>query len=207
MQTVSKPTTNPGEPMRNRPHTTYVTALGVCLVVLTAACAKKDQQAAGDTMTASSTTAVADTGANRSLYDRLGGKPAITAVIDTFVARVAADSRINKKFAHSNIPRVKSELVDQVCAQTGGPCTYTGRTMKEAHRGMKVTEGEFNALGDDLVAALNAFKVPKKEQDELMGALSAMKGDIVEVQSKATGTALPASFKPAPALDTSSTKR
>ncbi len=194
--------------MRNRPQASYVyvTALGVCLVFLSVACAKKDQQATSDTMTASSTTAVEDTSANRSLYDRLGGKPAITAVVDTFVARVAADARINKKFAHSNIPRVKTELVEQICAQTGGPCTYTGRTMKEAHRGMKVTEGEFNALGDDLVAALNVFKVPKREEDELMGALASMKGDIVEVQSKATGTPLPASFKPAPALGASAAK-
>lgn len=185
--------------MRNRPHTTYVTALGVCLVFLSAGCAKKDQQATGDTMTASSTTAVADTGATRSLYDRLGGKPAITAVIDTFVARVAADSRINKKFARSNVPRVKAMLVDQVCAETGGPCTYTGRSMKEAHRNMAVTEGEFNALVEDLTATLDQFKVPEKEKSELLTALGSMKGDIVEVKSAATGTRLPAGFKPAPA--------
>jgi hemoglobin len=185
--------------MRNRPRTTYVTALGVCLALLGVACSKKDQQAS-DTIAASSTAAVADTGASQSLYNRLGGKSAITAVVDTFVARVAADARINKKFAHSNIPRVKTELVDQICLQTGGPCTYTGRTMKEAHRNMKVTEGEFNALVEDLVSALNTFSVPKKEQDELLAALGSMKGDIVEVKSTATGTPLPASFKPAPAL-------
>jgi hemoglobin len=192
--------------MPNRLRSPYITTVGFVALFGVIGCSKKDQ-AAVDT-TASSTAAVtSDTSASRSLYDRLGGKSAITAVVDTFVARVAADARINKKFAHSNIPRVKSELVDQVCAQTGGPCTYTGRTMKEAHRGMKVTEGEFNALGDDLVAALNVFKVPKKEQDELMGALASMKGDIVEVQSKATGTPLPASFKPAPALSTSAAKQ
>ena len=207
MQTVEpsmSTTTIPGEPMRNRPHTIHVTALGVCFVLVAAACAKKEK-AGDDTVAASSTTTTVDTTPPKSLYDRLGGKAAIASVVDTFVARVAADTRINKKFAHSNIPRVKAMLVEQICAQTGGPCTYTGRTMKEAHRGMKVTEGEFNALGDDLVAALNKFNVPKKEQDELMNALAAMKGDIVEVPSKATGTALPAGFKPAPALDT--TKR
>jgi hemoglobin len=134
------------------------------------------------------------------LYDRLGGKSAITAVVDTFVARVAADTRINKKFARTNIPRFKTELVDQICAQTGGPCTYTGRTMKEAHRNMRVTDGEFNALVEDLVASLNTFKVPKREQDELVAALGSMKGDIVEVQSTATGTTLPSSFKPAAPL-------
>ena len=206
MQTVEpsmSTTTIPGEQMRNRLSTIHVTALGACLVLVAAACAKKEQ-AGDDTVVASSTATTVDT-APKSLYDRLGGKAAITAVVDTFVGRVAADTRINKKFAHSNIPRVKAMLVEQICAQTGGPCTYTGRTMKEAHRGMKVTEGEFNALGDDLVASLNKFNVPKKEEDELMNALAAMKGDIVEVPSKATGTPLPAGFKPAPALDT--TKR
>jgi len=72
--------------------------------------------------------------------------------------------------------------------------------MKEAHRNMGVTNGEFNALVEDLVAALNAFKVPAKEQNELLAALGAMKSDIVEVQSAATGTRLPARFKPAAAL-------
>ena len=181
--------------MRTRQHAINVSAVGSMLDILGGvACAKKDQ-AASDTAAA----VAADT-TPKSLYDRLGGKSAITAVIDTFVARVAADTRINKKFAKTNIPRVKAMLVDQVCAQTGGPCTYTGRTMKEAHKGMKVTEGEFNALVEDLTSALNTFSVPKKEQDELLAALGSMKGDIVEVKSAATGTALPASFKPAPAL-------
>jgi len=185
--------------MRNRPHTTYAAALGLWLAFLVGvACSSdKNKQAGGDTMGA---TAMSDTAANKSLYDRLRGKSAITAVVDTFVARVAADARINKKFARSDIPRVKVMLVDQICAQTGGPCTYTGRTMKEAHRNMGVTEGEFNALVEDLVAALNTFKVPAKEQHELLAALGAMKSDIVAVQSPATGTRLPASFKPAPAL-------
>jgi len=195
--------------MRNRPHTPYVTALGFWLAFLVGvACSgDKDKQAEGDTMGATATGAMSDTAVSRSLYDRLGGKSAITAVVDTFVAHVAADARINKKFARSNIPRVKAMLVDQICAQTGGPCTYTGRTMKEAHRDMRVTEGEFNALVEHLVMALNHFNVPKREQDELLTALGSMKSDIVEVQSAATGTRLPASFKPAPALDKSAAKR
>lgn len=180
--------------MRKRPRPIHVTVLGLCLAFVGLACSGgRDKQAASDTMSVSAV----DTAANRSLYDRLGGKSAITAVVDTFVARVSADARINKKFARSSIPRVKTMLVDQICAQTGGPCTYTGRTMKEAHTAMGVTDGEFNALVEDLVAALDHFKVPKREQDELLAALGTMKGDIVEVQSTATGTRLPAAFKPA----------
>ncbi|MDR4481129.1 MAG: group 1 truncated hemoglobin [Nitrospira sp.] len=116
----------------------------------------------------------------KSLYDRLGGKTAITAVVEDFVGRVAADNRINGKFANANIPRLKSMLVDQICQASGGPCTYTGRDMKRTHAGMGVSSSEFDALVGDLVATLNKFKVPEREKNELLGALGPMKGDIVE---------------------------
>src|SRR5215472_12759831 len=72
------------------------------------------------------------------LYDRLGGQPAIVAVVDDFVANVAADQRINHFFAHTEPVRFKKLLVEQICAGTGGPCTYTGRSMQEAHHNMGV---------------------------------------------------------------------
>ena len=136
----------------------------------------------------------------KSLFERLGGKGAIKAVVDEFVSIAAADARINKKFAKTNIDRLKFELVEQVCAATGGPCKYKGLDMKPAHKNMGVTEGEFNALVEDLVKALDKFKVGDKEKNELLGALGPMKSQIVEVNSQNTGTPLPAGFKPAPAL-------
>ncbi|HCK82496.1 MAG TPA: group 1 truncated hemoglobin [Candidatus Competibacter sp.] len=114
-----------------------------------------------------------------TLYERLGGQPAIDAVVDDFVANVAADKRINKFFANSNIPRLKRLLGEQICAGTGGPCTYTGRDMKTTHAGMGVTEKHFNALVEDLVMSLDKHKVPQKEQQELLGVLGPMKPDIV----------------------------
>ncbi len=131
----------------------------------------------------------------KSLYERLGGKPAIEAVVKDFAGRALADPRIKAKFARSDGDRLVAMLVEQICAQTGGPCTYTGRSMKETHRSMGVTEGEFDALVEDLVASLDHFKVPEKEKTELLTALGTMKGDIVEVKGKATGTPLPAEFK------------
>ncbi len=116
----------------------------------------------------------------KSLYDRLGGKPAITAVVDDFVGRVAADNRINGKFANADLPRLKMMLVDQICQASGGPCTYTGRDMKTAHTGMGISGSEFDALVRDLVATLNRFKVPEREKNELLAALGPMKNDIVE---------------------------
>ena len=140
---------------------------------------------------------------SRTLYERLGGKDAITAVIDDFVARCAADSRINGKFARTDIARLKASLVDQVCEAAGGPCTYSGRDMHTTHEGMSVTGGEFDALVADLVATLDHFSVPEAEKNELLGALAPMRSDIVEVESSATGTPLPDGYKNAPPLATS----
>ena len=137
---------------------------------------------------------------HRSLYDRLGGKDAIVAVVDDFVARAAADGRINAKFARTDVPRLKAMLVEQVCAATGGPVSYTGRGRRETHDGMGVTAGEFDALVADLVATLSQFKVPTAEQQELLGILGSLRGDIVEVEAPTTGTALPERYKPAAPL-------
>ena len=136
----------------------------------------------------------------RSLFDRLGGSPAVVAVIDAFVGRCAGDSRINPKFARTDVPRLKSMLVDQVSEATGGPVQYTGRSMPDTHRGMQVTAGEFDALVEDLVATLEQFGVPDAEQSELLGILGPLRSDIVEVESPATGTPLPESYQSAPPL-------
>ena len=136
----------------------------------------------------------------QSLYDRLGGEAAIIAVVDDFVARCAGDARINSKFARTDVTRLKAMLVDQVSAATGGPAQYHGRSMPETHRGMGVTGGEFEALVEDLLATLDAFNVPSAEQQELIGILAPLRGDIVEVESSATGTELPESYHTAPPL-------
>jgi len=135
-----------------------------------------------------------------SLYERLGGMEAIAAVVEDFRDRVAKDNRINQKFARTDLARLRKMLIDQVCEAAGGPCTYTGRSMKDAHAGMKVTNGEFDALVQDLVTTMSHFKVAKKEQDEILGVLGPLQGDIVEVDSNQVGTSLPSTYQPAPAL-------
>jgi hemoglobin len=117
----------------------------------------------------------------KTLYDRLGGKAAITAVVDQFVTNVADDKRINARFSTTDIPRLKKNLVDQVCMASGGPCTYSGRDMTTTHAGMKITTADFNALVEDLVASLNKFKVSETEKKDLLGILGPMKKDIVEI--------------------------
>ena len=121
----------------------------------------------------------------KTLYQRLGGKKAITAVVDEFVSRVAADSRINSFFAKAaadpaRLASFKMKLVDQICQASGGPCKYTGKDMKSAHAGMGISGADFGALVEDLVGALDKFKVGEKEKNDLLGALGPMKSDIVE---------------------------
>jgi hemoglobin len=125
----------------------------------------------------------------KSLYERLGGEPAIKAVIDDFVGRAATNPKVNFtrkgtdkewKPTPENVDHVKKALVDLVGMVTGGPQKYTGRSMKDAHAGMKITQDEFNALAADLKATLDKFKVPVKEQDELMKIVGSTAADIVE---------------------------
>jgi len=120
----------------------------------------------------------------KTLYSRLGGKKAITAVVDQFVTNCATDTRINKFFADTakdknRLAKFKTNLVNQICQASGGPCKYMGKSMKEAHKGMGITDADFNALVDDLVKALDKFHVGETEKKELLGALGPMKGDIV----------------------------
>lgn len=120
--------------------------------------------------------------ASTTLYDRLGKLDAIKAVVKDFVEeQVAKDARINAKFfSNADLPKLQEHLVNQICEATGGPCKYTGRSMKEAHAGMGVDEASWGALVEDLQKSLAKFNVPQAEQDELIGALAKMHDDIVE---------------------------
>jgi hemoglobin len=147
--------------------------IGLLLVmVLVVACGGGGSAKKEDT-----TTGGGDDG--KSLYDRLGGKDAITAVVDDFVNTAATDDRIKDFFKNTDAKDLKAKLVDQICEASGGPCKYTGKDMKTVHTGMKITEDHFNALVEDLVKSLDKFKVGEREKNELLGALGGMKGDIV----------------------------
>ena len=136
----------------------------------------------------------------KSLYDRLGGLDVINALTESWVARVGGDDRANGKFARTDIPRLKMEVSDQLCEAAGGPCTYTGRSMRDTHAGMKTTAGEFDVVMQHLGATLDELNIPKPEQDELVGLIEPMRDDIVEVESPETGTPLPDSYQAAPPL-------
>jgi hemoglobin len=119
---------------------------------------------------------------NPSLYTRLGGTPAIASVVDTFLTEVLADTVINARFntlPGARVTALRQNLIDQICAGSGGPCTYTGKSMMAAHAGMNIRNEEFSALVGDLITALDKHNVPTAEKEELLGVLGPMQSDIV----------------------------
>jgi hemoglobin len=119
----------------------------------------------------------------KSLYDRLGGYNAVAAVVDDFIGRLVADKRFERFFTgHSkdSLKRIRQHIIDQLCEAAGGPCSYTGRTMKASHEGLNISEDDWKAAVDHLTATLDKFKVPKREKDDMLGAVSKFKPDIVE---------------------------
>jgi hemoglobin len=142
----------------------------------------------------------------KSLYERLGGKDAIAKVVDGALKAISEDKRINKYFTKTlkdpkKVEALKTNLIDQICQATGGPCEYKGKDMKTAHKGMKIKEADFTAFVEDVTKALEGAGVGKTEQEELLGALAPMKADIVEEQpgkgKTGAGTPGSASAKPA----------
>ncbi|HKG97232.1 MAG TPA: group 1 truncated hemoglobin [Pyrinomonadaceae bacterium] len=118
-----------------------------------------------------------------TLYKRLGGYDAIAAVTDDFIMRLATDKQLGRFFvgaSDNSKKKIRQLVIDQLCAATGGPCLYLGRDMKTVHKGLGITEDDWNIAVKHLVATLNKFKVPEAEQKELAGALMGLKADIVE---------------------------
>lgn len=114
-----------------------------------------------------------------SLYGRLGERAGIAKVVDDFTARVAADNRINRFFAKTDIPAFKRHLTDQLCQASGGPCVYKGRSMQESHKGMNISVQEFNWTGGHLAAALNAAGVAPADRDAVLSVAGSLQKDIV----------------------------
>jgi hemoglobin len=118
-----------------------------------------------------------------TLYDKLGGKEGVSGIIDSFLGNITADKRVSKDFAKTTGPKLdhfKQMLADQICEAAGGGCAYSGKNMKDAHKGMGVTDAQFAAFVEDLTLALEEKQVGKEDQQALLDKLGAMKDDIVE---------------------------
>jgi hemoglobin len=121
--------------------------------------------------------------AKQTLYARLGGYDAIALVTDDFITRLATDPKLSKFFtglSDNSKGRVRQLVVDQLCAATGGPCIYIGRDMKTSHKGLNITEAEWQIAVTHLGESLNRYKVGPAEQKDLAAALVTLKPDIVQ---------------------------
>ncbi|MBI3195748.1 MAG: group 1 truncated hemoglobin [Ignavibacteriae bacterium] len=135
-------------------------------------------------------TVIAQEKKEKSLYDRLGGVYAIATVVDDFIERLLVNDILNAnpaiKEARDRVPKagLKYRVTELVCQVTGGPQKYSGRSMKDSHMHLNITEKEWDAMVADFKVTLNKFKVPQKEQDELIGIVATTKADIVMPQKK-----------------------
>src|SRR6202451_2804786 len=124
-------------------------------------------------------------GAEARLYDRLGGEIGVAAIADTLIDRVTADPRLGRSFKDSNVGRIKRLLAEQICDLSGGPCRYSGDSMREVHAGHHISEAEFFGMVADLRAVLKERHVSQGAANELLRLLAPMKRDVVELAQPA----------------------
>ena len=114
-----------------------------------------------------------------SLYRALGSQEGIGKVVDAALVEIHNDKRIAFFFEKTDLADLRRLLVEQICAATGGPCTYSGRSMEESHSGLNIRDADFDAFVEDLVRAMDKEKVPKDSQKQLLGLLGPMRPEVV----------------------------
>lgn len=115
-----------------------------------------------------------------SLYQQLGGEPGITRIVEGMLLRIAGDPRIVEHFQQIDIQRLRDKLIEQLCVEAGGPCTYTGDSMEDSHKGLALTPSDFNALVENLQNAMTAEAVPIPAQNRLLARLAPMRGQVID---------------------------
>ena len=168
-----------------RTRNTLTAALLFVVVSLGAQAARAQEQQTAQTAPQMMSASASDTAAAQagpSLYKRLGGYDALAAVSDDFLQRLGADKSLGRFVVGLSVDskkKLRQHLVDFLCEKTGGPCVYIGRDMQTSHTGLKITEDDWKAGAEALVATLDKFKVPQKEKDEVVAFVMSLKGDIV----------------------------
>jgi hemoglobin len=117
--------------------------------------------------------------ARDALFDDMGGQPGINKLVDVSVDNYLADPRIKDVFSESNIDRIRAELKDQFCVVAGGPCRYTGHSMEATHKGLHLTNANFNALVEDLQSAMDSCNIPFATQNRFLARLAPMQHQVV----------------------------
>lgn len=135
--------------------------LPLCLVLLLGACAQQPPK-------------------DDSLYRDLGAMPGITRIVEGMLLNIARDERIVERFRRIDIQRLRNKLIEQFCAEAGGPCVYTADSMAESHKGQNVSRSDFNALVEDLIAAMDKQGISVPVQNRLIARLAPMRGEVIE---------------------------
>lgn len=115
-----------------------------------------------------------------SLYRALGEQAGITRIVEGMLLNIAADTRIVRHFEKIDIVRLRDKLVEQFCVEAGGPCVYTGDSMEESHKGQNLTPSDFNALVENLQAAMTAQGVAIPAQNRLLTRLAPMRAQVID---------------------------
>ncbi len=122
-----------------------------------------------------------------SLYERLGGYDAVSAVVDDFAAKLFDDPVVGARFfgmGEDSREGFRQKNKNLVCAATGGPCKIISRSALQTHTGLGITASEFSIVAQHLVDTLNKFNVPEQEHNELMAIIGSLRPDIVEVEGE-----------------------
>ncbi|MGF0240833.1 group I truncated hemoglobin [Rhodococcus sp. IEGM1300] len=117
---------------------------------------------------------------NDSLYRDLGERAGITRIVEGMLLKIARDERIVERFRNIDIQRLRDKLIEQFCVEAGGPCVYTGDTMAESHKGQNVSRSDFNALVEDLIAAMDEQGISVQVQNRLIARLAPMRPEVIE---------------------------
>ena len=113
------------------------------------------------------------------MFREVGGLDGVSRLVDAALAEIGNDLRINVLFAETDMPYLRARLIEQICAATGGPCTYTGQSMEDAHSGMNISDDEFGYFVEDLIAAMKKVGVSDHAQRGLLAALGSMQPQVV----------------------------
>lgn len=115
-----------------------------------------------------------------NLYRDLGEQAGIARIVEGMLLNIAADPRIGRHFENIDIVRLRDKLVEQICVEAGGPCTYTGDSMEESHKGQHLTPSDFNALVENLQDAMSAQGVPMPARNRLLARLAPMRAQVID---------------------------
>lgn len=159
----------------------FLLPLGAVVVVVGALGCSSPSRRANSTVEPTTTPSVSEAGP--TLYERLGGYDAVSAVVNDFAPKLFSDPQVGPFFKGMGTDTRQSFIqknINLVCSVTGGPCKILSRPAKTVHGGLGITEADFNVVVNHLVDTLDKFKVPAKEKQELLTIIGTLKSDIVE---------------------------